>query len=256
MIRYIVFPVLLFLSNRSIAQVTEENRYSSLRTFQVVSLEGETQKFMLVDSATYNVLLFNDNHTLWKRINTTLSWGSTFAGIGCISTKLFNMDSDVELSFSYYAVGAPTTYATEIWNEKGSIVQTLYGIGGLYPITINGKTKVIGTKVSSKETIVYSVPGKMAYITTPSPGTTTTPEATLFPNPMGSAATLRYTLPAGVREASLAIYDITGHEVRRYTVTDHFSDILINRGELPSGMYVYKLITASGETVGEGFVVE
>jgi hypothetical protein len=78
----------------------------------------------------------------------------------------------------------------------------------------------------------------------------------LYPNPVENAATLKYTLPAGTREATLNVYDLPGNVIRTYQVTDQFADILIQRESLPAGTYIYKLSAGNRILSAEKFIIK
>lgn len=235
------------------AQVMLEQTYKDCYSFQTVNLEGDGTKYLAVDTTTKHVLLYNEDHSLWKRIETSLPDGASFMGVACVSRKLINIDDEIELTFSYTKSGISTT---RIYKEDGSIYQTIFDAYRCQPVKVNSKWKIIAYKPSNGYE-VYSVPGEYLGISKPG-GSSGDVESssTFFPNPMEASATLKYTLPAGIREGTVSIYDIKGNSIRSYRVTDQFSEILIARGDLSAGMYTYTLQTPGGAVSSDRFVIK
>ncbi len=67
----------------------------------------------------------------------------------------------------------------------------------------------------------------------------------IFPNPFTEFTTLQFANPRGLRH-NLTVTNMTGQVVRKVTeiVGDH---ILLERGELPTGVYFYALKSADGQ---------
>ena len=66
---------------------------------------------------------------------------------------------------------------------------------------------------------------------------------TVFPNPMGGEATIRYTVMGG-GDVSIAIYDILGSEVKALAATPHRAgtyDVPLETKDLRSGLYFCRL---------------
>ena len=66
----------------------------------------------------------------------------------------------------------------------------------------------------------------------------------IFPNPFTESTTLQFANPRGLRHV-LTVSNMTGQVVQEITeiVGDH---ILLERGELPSGLYFFVLKSADG----------
>lgn len=238
------------------AQLTLEHTYAKTRNLEVVNIEDEGNKYCLIDTATNNVLLYNEDHSLWKRINTTVPAGSIFRGVACISKRMIDLNDDIELAFTYYTPGGTYVYATQIYKEDGTVIKTLPDVHYCFPAIVNGKWKIIAYKVDDMTSDVYSVPGKFLNIVKPGAGSTDESTSMLYPNPMESAAMLKYQLPAGTHEANLSIYDMQGKLVRSYQVTDQFAEILVSREELPAGTYIYKLHTTTSVISTDNFLIK
>jgi len=75
---------------------------------------------------------------------------------------------------------------------------------------------------------------------------------TVHPNPLSETATLTYANP-GQQTCTLTLTTLTGQQVR--TLTDTTGQIRIDRGDLPSGIYLYQLHMADGQRVAGKVVV-
>lgn len=250
----IILLLAVLLALKSKAQVTYEKTYSRAKVFTVVNIEGDGHKYLILDSFSNNVQLYNPNHTPWKLINTTVPSGSVFYNVSCVSKKLMNTDDQIELSFSYYT-DFPNfrLYTTKIYREDGSTILEAPEIAYLNPVRVNNDWKLIGYKPHSNEHVVFGVPGQ--YLGIPKTGNNDA-SAMLYPNPMDAAATLKYKLPTGTRYGKISVYNMQGGLVRDYDITDHFSEILIQRGDLPAGVYNYKITAGGNVMAGERFAVK
>lgn len=236
--------ILLLLSKSTFAQLILEHTYSESNYVTLVSIEGEGNKYLSVDSSSKNVLLYNEDHSLWKRINTILPDNSVLESISCVSKKLIDLDDDIELAYSFVvpsSSSAPPLFVTRIYKEDGTILMTLPDVWKCTPVKVNSNWKILAYTTTKSETEVYSVPGAYLSIKRPEFDGSSEYLSLLYPNPMESSATLNYQLPKGTHVAKLKVYDINGKIMREYDITDQFSEILIGRGDLPSGLYTYKL---------------
>jgi hypothetical protein len=78
---------------------------------------------------------------------------------------------------------------------------------------------------------------------------------TAYPNPSNDRIRVEYILPEGVVTGEIIITDASGNEMKRYAVGNTFSNLLIERSELRSGIYFYKLVTSQGESNAKKLVV-
>ncbi len=89
----------------------------------------------------------------------------------------------------------------------------------------------------------------LSNIETNSKEITATPSFLLYPNPFTTTTTL--TLQGTYHNPSLFIYNLLGQEVRSIPVGTS-KEVTIPRGNLPAGMYFYKLIEENKEVLGIG----
>src|SRR2546429_329520 len=77
-----------------------------------------------------------------------------------------------------------------------------------------------------------------------------------YPNPSQSRVRIAYELPSGVTSGEIVLTASDGREVKRYHITNAFSDLLLEEGDLPSGSYFYNVVTARGESAAQRIVHE
>lgn len=68
------------------------------------------------------------------------------------------------------------------------------------------------------------------------------------PNPFSVATTISYRLPAGVKNASIAVFDMTGKMLLQYNGLNGSSQVTIQGNSLTAGLYYYSLM-ADGQEV-------
>lgn len=239
------------------AQLTLEHTYYKNRGVSVINIEDEGQKYIMIDTPSKELYLYNDDHSIWKKIKMPVPAGYTFYGYHWIAKKFIDLDNKLELAYSFYKVSSPTVfYTSKIIKEDGTELYSFDDVAYTSPTRVNGKWKLLVPDFDSYFTEVYSVLGSIPYLKAPDVISGSDAETVFYPNPMEYAATLRYNLPAGTSSATLFVYDMQGKEVRSYSVTDQFTEILVNRSDLPAGMYTYKLQSESKVLSVEKFVIK
>lgn len=254
MIKRFLVTAFMFCTLQSFAQISLENTYSKVSGFGVFNFDSDGDKFVFYDADSRNIQLYNTNHTLWKSFSSQIPTGYNLAGLYCVSKKFFNGDNSIEAAVGFYST-SPTKYTLHIVKDDGSKLLTIDDGYYCFARKVNSDWKFIAYKSSYTEALVYSVPGVYTSMA-PEPSSPITEPSSIFPNPFSAAATLKYSLPSGSREGTIEVYNLSGTLVRTYRVTDHFSDILITRGELPAGMYVYKVSAEGRPVASERFVIE
>jgi hypothetical protein len=156
----------------------------------------------------------------------------------------------------YYEVGtSPVKYTTQIINDDGSVIHTFNEANGLNVWNVNNSWKAVVSKQgASPSQDVYSLPGQQLNIKSPAGGDDA--ELSMYPNPMHEAATLEYSLPSGTTSGQLQVYSTSGALVRSYNVTNQFSSIIIHRGDLPAGSYIYRLQATGIQPIAKPFIIQ
>lgn len=235
------------------AQVTLEHSYSSNWQMEVVNIEGDGYKYLGVDTATKDIKIYNTDHSLWKTIHTSIPQASLIYSVNSFASKyLFNADNKIEVMV-LYAIIPSYTYKAELYNEDGTILNTFNNTSSYNIANVDGDWKLlIRNGTSPQYTDVYSLPGQWTGISVTGKAS---PSSNIFPNPLEDAATIRYELPAGCTQATLAIYNMAGQQLRSYNITNQFSDIVIDKGTLPTGNYIYDITTPNGRQPGQKFMI-
>jgi hypothetical protein len=65
------------------------------------------------------------------------------------------------------------------------------------------------------------------------------------PNPSSGDAAINFALPKGEQKGTITLYSITGQLIQAYPVTTNNNTLHIDHSDLPSGIYMYQLRTAS-----------
>jgi len=75
-----------------------------------------------------------------------------------------------------------------------------------------------------------------------------------YPNPFTDYVTFDLTIPKDNKYVSFEMYDVSGKLVRsKYNITSH--SFKINRNELPSGMYIFRLLNDENKQFGDGTLI-
>jgi hypothetical protein len=252
----VLIPIFVLLSIVSYSQVVFENSYAGNWRMYLEKVDDEGFKYVSVNDATKRVVLYNLDHTIWKDINAGIPSTATilYTAPFYASKTLFNSDSKIEV-FVCYADGSG--YIGKIVNEDGVVLNTFSNVAWHNIKNTDGGCKLLIHKNpasgSVQYTEVYGLPGQYAGIQKPGKDDT---ETGLYPNPVQEAATLTYTLPAGVNAAQVLVYNASGQQVRSYQVSNQFSSIIISRGDLPPGSYVYSLQVPGSKPVAKQFVIQ
>lgn len=256
--KYLLFATMMALSVSAGAQVSLEQSYKNIGLVSVHNIENEGYKYMAIDVTNKKVLLYNTNHSLWKTIAPTLPSGVTMTGAAYPTTLLFDNDSEVEVVVSYADFSpTPIAYTSIIVNENGTIIKTLPDISAVQVVKVDAAYKLIANNFNTPySSDVYSLPGKHLGLQKPGKGNSDNTDTEFYPNPMQSAATLHYALPSGVHSGVIDVYNTAGAKMRSYQITDQYNDIIIHRGDLPSGVYYYNVTTAEGTSAAQKFVIQ
>lgn len=75
------------------------------------------------------------------------------------------------------------------------------------------------------------------------------------PNPADGLTSIRYQLPAGVKQAAIQVYDMQGRVVKNWTVTGSDGTVTLQPGELGAGNYRYALVAAGRQVDSKAMVL-
>ena len=268
--------ILFFLLAASplFAQITLEHTYRDVsKTFSIIQIDSGVSK-ILCDNQKGHFTLYNLDHSIYKDIiippDTPVSPDEF---VVYITLRLFDLDDKLEFLVYDYE-----NYKIRIINESGKVLNSFdsviiplkptfyasnYEPSAIYN-TVNG-TKLLLNKISTTQPFwgeVYSLPGKLP--TSGAKSSVTDPTSIIssggmptsaYPNPTDGKVRIEYKLPDGVTKGEIIITSTSGAEVKRYTVGNMFNDILIERTDLASGSYFYRLVTEKGESDAKRLVV-
>jgi hypothetical protein len=261
------FLILLFIliALSSKAQITLEHKYP-FRYIQFALVDSNETKFFRLNADTLDI--FNSNHSLYKTIVLPIVGNiKYYTKIQYLSRHLFNLDNKVEFLAETYPRNAL------IINEDGTVILECDSCLPNYPLTTGGgavSESVVSIETGTKlfltdsvfNTLVFSLPGKLPGCTTkssvepPSIIQNGNPFPTsAYPNPSNGQVRIEYKLPEGISKGEIIITTIEGIEVKKYQVGNIFNDILIEKSDLQSGSYFYKLATEKGESEARKIII-
>lgn len=271
---FLLISALFVATLRMNAQIALEQTYPRL---MVHKLDVSGVKY-LVDSSTntsFNLKLYNTNHTLFKSINFANPYPNFSHVIQYITENLFDMDAEVEFAVTF--TNAPTSQRFAIFNEDGSILfnknnAALWGTGtsplangpylGIIPTTDG--TKMILQIFNPTSSKVYSLPGTVpcwecngGYTGNreTSPAELQQANSKMFPNPSSGQSQIDYDLPIGCKTATLTVFSVDGKPIKSFTITSDFDSILLSNDDLPSGNYFYQIETPNKMFEGKQFEI-
>lgn len=244
-----ILALLISVSIHSQGQITLEHTYSSVSA-AYINLPVSGYKYYVMDVANSQCRLYNNDHSLWKTINLSIPLNNVLYDIQYVTENLFNTDDMIEMlyvSYNYNSALAYYTYDTRITNENGTLLLSIPGGGYsyVYPAQTGSKLFIwvynFSVSPSTVNTLVYSIPGQTTNGTNDSPANEPVSLRKAFPNPATNAVTIPYTLPANVNQAELKLYNISGNEVKSYTIDHTFDNLVVQTSDLAAGMYLYRI---------------
>jgi Chaperone of endosialidase/Secretion system C-terminal sorting domain len=76
------------------------------------------------------------------------------------------------------------------------------------------------------------------------------------PNPFGGSTTISYSLPANIKNASIAVFDLTGKMLLKFdNIINGKSQVVIDGNKLSSGIYLYSLLIDGAEITTKRMVI-
>ncbi len=239
----------IFLSIRSSAQITLENTYTGVSA-AYIHLPVAGYKYYVMDVANSQCRMYNNDHSLWKTINLSIPAGYYLCDIQFVTEDLFNSDNLVEMlyvSYNYNTTLKYYTYDTRIVNENGTPILSMpyAGYSYIYPAETGSKLFMwiydFSIFPETVNTMVYSIPGKLNTTITKLPENLKAAQLSAYPNPATNEVTIPYSLPSNVKQAELKLFSMNGVLIKSFTIDHTFNSLLVKTGDLPAGMYVYRI---------------
>jgi hypothetical protein len=238
---------------KAAAQITLHHNYEHSGTY--ISLKYSGDKFFLMDIAANQCRIYNTDNSLWKTIHLDIPANNYLYDIRYVSEGLFDTETTVALAyvfFSYNSSSQVYTYTTRIITETGQELLSIPGCSFLSVHDLGEKGMKLLAYIYdynevpvSVQTRIFNLPDQPHEPTTVLPLTGKT-QMKAFPNPARDNTVINYSLPAGVAEGEILLYDIRGILIRSFRVDNNFDHIKIDITSFPSGTYIYYLV-ASGQ---------
>jgi hypothetical protein len=266
--KYFIVLLLILIAVSSKAQITLEHTYGTYHIYHdLVEVDSGLFKYVFYNKND-SVTIYNLDHTLDRLIILPIkdSAKANYYEMDQISKRLFDADDSYEILISKTA----NPYNIRIYKENGDVLfgcencnlSDQYGInfGISYPNSIVNTDKGVKMMIdywdkgAPFQTAVFSLPGKLPGCTAKSGVNAPTIingnslPTSAYPNPSNGQMRISYSLPSGETTGELVILSTDGVEVKRYRVGEGFNDILVEKGDLSSGSYFYKLVTEKGES--------
>jgi hypothetical protein len=282
--KHFIVLVFIFSAVSAKGQITLEHTYQQYNSYLFLSeVDSGEWKYILFNQKD-SIVIFNINHSFEKTIIIpSLGNKSYFYPLlSFVSKKLFTLN-DIYCYFlqadAYDTINKRNLGPLcRIFDQDGNLLFScdtcglnvyqdpviIKDIAQLQPIfNTNNGTKMLIERGDDNRHEVYSLPGKLPNCTTTKLGVTQTPmiingnslPTSAYPNPSSGQMRISYKLPPGAETGELVISNIEGVVVKRYKVGNIFNDILIEKSDLPSVSYFYKLITSKGESETKQLVI-
>ncbi len=243
------------------AQIQLENSYDYSGTY--VSLKNSGDKFYIMDVPASQCRIYNMDHSLWQTINLPVPVNNYVSDVTLVSEGLFTNDERLALAYVYYSYNASTdvySYNARVITASGQELLSIPGCLYLYVHDMKDQGfKLLAYAYNfnvwpyTVKTLVYSLPGQVTTKAAfPEKNQAALPGA--FPNPARDYTIIPYTLPDGVTEGTILLYDIRGNLTQTYRVDRHFDHLRIDTAGFPAGTYMYSL-KVGNQHVGGGKVM-
>lgn len=230
------------------SQIIKEHDYTGSTT--LVKLAESGDKYYTMDWSNNQCQIYNIDHSLWKTISLPVPAGMYLYDVRHVSEKLFNLDSKLELAYTYYAYDSVLfyyTYETRVINEDGLELLAVPGASYSEVKSVTGSgTRMLAWVYDysvlpyTVHTMIYSLPGQQA---SDGPGHEggDFKAANVYPNPARTYFTIPYRLPENVVTGELTLSDGYGKVIRSYAIGRAFSELQVSTSGWPRGMYYYRI---------------
>ena len=273
-LKLLMLSILLLQGLNNSAQITLQHNFTAPINANYDNLQG-----LYLSHAGFKYVFWNQGDTLqfynlnFSVYKTVIIPGSysDLQYISWISESLFNTDTTHIAYVAQY--GLASVDSLKIYDENGNTLLSLdsteqayaqLGFGGpaFYTIFPTDSGTYMNFDVYGNSTgnftnyLVYKLPGSLPCVpgcsgsfASSSPVLKNSNSAlSLYPNPAISYTNIKYTLPQGVNSGEIVLYDLTGRELKRYTVDARMEHIRLTTSDLTAGTYFYQLIVSGQQT--------
>lgn len=276
-----IILILVLMNCVGFSQITLETTIISQDTQATgfIQLENSGKKYFIYDRENWTLTLYNTNNSVYSiiQINTTdlgVNDYPNFDGspeISCISENLFNTDNEIEFLISFEAFTSDyqnSIIKTVIIDNDGGIL--FEAIDQLIPTmwldlyieqfpnwicNTDDGTKMILVGHDDENLYIYDIPGSVPTMAVNSELGSINSKLYSYPNPTKSYSTIEYQIPDGIKTAEIVLYDMTGKEIKRFTVDKNFNNLTISTSDLKQGTYLYSLQTNNRKINGNKMIV-
>jgi len=258
----LLFTAITGLQMQVFSQITLEKTYSGVSA-GVAHTETYGDKYYVMDVAGSQCRIYNLDHSLWKTVNLSVPSNYYLYDIQYVTDHLFNSDNTLEMlyvCYNYNSSGQYYTYDTRIATETGTQLLDIPGAGYNWITEVGtGGTKLLSyiydysVSPYTINTKVYSLPGTLPSGVSQVQQAATTLKA--WPNPVNGTLTIEFSLPDGARQARLNVINSSGQQVKSFTVDGTFNNLLLDTGDLPSGIYFWNLEAPGFKSTAQKIIV-
>jgi hypothetical protein len=244
------------------SQITLESDYEQSGAYTQLTTSGN--KFFVMDVLNNQCKIYNTDHSVWKTVALDVPAGQYLYDIRYVSEGLFTNDNSLSLCYIYYLYDETFqyyTYTLKIIKEDGTVLLTIAGAQYLNIVDLGEDgTKMVAYVYDYSFypytilSLVYDLPGQLVSSSTGSEPMMISQAA--FPNPATDYTTIPINLPKNNTSATLTISDATGRTIKSIPVDQHATQIKVNTGQLPKGLYLYTLQTESFKSEARKIIVK
>lgn len=246
----------VLLSTIVLGQITEQIIYTGSAGLSKVNTTD--YNYYYFDANGFDCLIFNTLHQQIASIPIALESDQTLYSITYLSEELFDLDSGLELLYTYtYWQQVDTTwyiyYHSKIVDKSGAIILDLPGAQYTNVTKVNEASVLMAWiydySLSSYplQTLVYSLPGNYSGL---SEDKNTEQGIKVWPNP----ASQNIYLP--IDESTISIRIINGNGTIIDQINSSNKDILeYSVNHLSAGLYIYEQLNTKGEKKTQKFMI-
>jgi hypothetical protein len=246
------------------AQITLEKTYN----YSAATVKFETlgYKYFLMDVPNAECRIYNLDHSPFKTIPLSVPPNCYLADVKYLSENLFSKDPGIELVYTWYQYIPTQTsyyyqYGSRVAKEDGSIILDIEGARYVYLTQSDENTWKLFAYCYDYSvwpekiwTNIYNLPGNPVFSKLlGNEKRETTLKA--FPNPAENQVKIAYSLPEGIRDGTLFLFDTSGKMISRFSIDNHTDHLLLNVSGYQRGIYHYFIEYGNQRTTSEKLIV-
>lgn len=248
--RITLYSLLLLVSLSAQAIITPEKTYNYICSSTM--LNETDYKLFAMDMTLNKCRIYNTDHSVYKTISLSIPSGMYLYDIRFVTENLFDLDAGIELLYVYYEYVSTGDgyydYYTKVIDEDGTEILSVDGGLYSYMYRVNAtdyRLFIYSYDYSSwpydMETNIFELSGYPYLLKNDEVNSKSASIGDAYPNPASNFVTVAYSLPEGVSEASLMIYNMGGLLVKDYRIDQTFKSLRLDAGTLLPGTYLYHI---------------